>query len=197
MKWCRIVKISWLAGTEGWWSRAMHRHAARCAECRETLERERALIETLRRSAPPVAPELPPFLKARILANIDRAGTTTAATARMSWQRLQPWALAGVAFVLLVSFWPRQGLDLTETRGPVSPPPVEGARADGAAAPWLVDSTRVRQWAELAGQPLQGELENAVDDGRKLIAVALYSVVPDATAERILARTDSWMGLER
>jgi hypothetical protein len=155
------------------------------------------LIETLRRSAPPVAPELPPFLKARILANIDRAGTTTAATARMSWQRLQPWALAGVAFVLLVSFWPRQGLDLTETRGPVSPPPVEGARADGAAVPWLVDSTRVRQWAELAGQPLQGELENAVDDGRKLIAVALYSVVPDATAERILARTDSWMGLER
>ena len=79
----------------------------------------------------------------------------------------------------------------------MSPPLAEGGRADAAAAPWLVDSTRVRQWAELAGQPLQGELENAVDDGRKLLSVALYSVVPDATAERILAHADSWMGSER
>jgi len=175
----------------------MHRHAARCAECRETLERERALIEALRRSAPPVAPELPPFLKARILSNVGKAGTTTAAASSMGWHWLQPWALAGVAFVLLVTFWPRPGLELTETGDPGSPPLAESGGSEATVAPWFVDSARVRQWAALAGQPLQGELDHAVDDGRKLIAVALYSVVPDATAERILARADSWMGLER
>ena len=193
MKWCRIVKIGWFAGTEGWWSRAMHRHAGQCAECRETLERERALIEALRRSAPPVAPELPPFLKARILANVGNAGTTSAAAARMGWRRLQPWALAGVAFALLVSFWPRQGLELTETGVPCRRRwRSGGARIRRRRHGW---STRpgVRRWAELAGQPLQGELENAVEDGRRLFAVALYSVVPDATAERILAHADSWM----
>ena len=197
MKWCRILKLGWFAGTEGWWSRAMNRHAARCAECREAPERERALIEALRRSAPPVPSGLPPFLKGRILAEVHRAGITTAPDARTVWHRLQPWAVAGVAFALLVSFWPRQGLEVTETGGPVPPPLAEGGSADAAAAPWLVDSTQMLRWAELAGQPLQGELENAVDDGRRLFAVAVYSVVPDAAADVILAHADRWMGSDR
>jgi hypothetical protein len=172
----------------------MHRHAAGCAECRETIERERALIEALRRSAPPVAPELPPFLKGRILANVERAGTPAASAAGTVWRRLQPWAVAGVAFVLLVSFWPRQGLEVTETVGPVPPPLAEVGGAEATVASWSIDSTRVLQWAELADQPLQGELANAVDDGRRLITAALYSVVPDATAERILAQAENWVG---
>ncbi|MCL4181726.1 MAG: hypothetical protein KJ072_28825 [Verrucomicrobia bacterium] len=136
-------------------------------------------------------------MKGRILAQLDQAGTTTAADARSVWHRLQPWAVAGVAFALLVGFWPRQGLEVTENGDPVPPPLAEGGGADAAAAPWLVDSTRVLRWAELAGQPLQGELENAVDDGRRLLAVAVYSVVPDAAADVILAHADSWMGSDR
>jgi hypothetical protein len=197
MKWCRIVKLGWLLGSEGWGARAWQRHVARCAECRQALEREGALTEALRRSAPPVATELPPFLKARILANLGPARTARATASRIGWHRLQPWAVAGIALVLLVSLWPRRGWELTETGGSMSPPLVVEGPLDASAAPGWFDSGRVTQWVELAGQPLHGELENAVDDGRKLLAVALYSVVPDATAEQILAQAENWIGSER
>jgi hypothetical protein len=45
----------------------------------------------------------------------------------------------------------------------------------------------------LAGQPLEGELANAVEDSRRLFAAVVQSCVPDAAAEVILERTGSWM----
>jgi anti-sigma factor RsiW len=199
MKWCRCYRMVGRLFPEprGWWSGMVDRHVDRCAECRRELAHDRALIQGLRRSAPPVASEMPPFLKARILANLDRGDGGVREGVKDGWRWLRPWAMAGVCLLLLVALWPRQYSGVLEMGNSVSPPMTELLAHDQQLRPWLTGPSEVWRWAELAGQPLEGELANAVDDGRRLFAAAVQSVVPDAAAEAILAHTDHWMSPAR
>lgn len=201
MKWCRIIPRNWLAGfvdAEGWWSRRLQRHLEVCHECRAVFEREQSLCRALRRSAPTVAPDMPPYLKSRIMAHL-KADDAPGEARRAGWQWVQPWAVAGIALVLLIAFWPARRIEVGTTTGEISlPVPSSGSATQTELGfTWPLDPVRVRDWASLADQPLQGELENAVADGRMLLAAAVFSVVPDPAAERIMAHAENWMDTER
>jgi hypothetical protein len=179
--------------TAGWWARVLRRHVDRCDACRQALDRERGLIHALRRSAPPIARGLPRPLNARILSNLGRADDAMMAGALDGWRWVRSSAIALACLALLVVFWPRQDSDVVESVSSVEAPTLEPAVDLGAVQSWPTGPSDVLRWAELAGQPLEGELANAVEDSRRLFAAVVQSCVPDAAAEVILERTGRWM----
>lgn len=192
MRWCRFFRMSLSPESDGWWSGMMRWHAARCPECRERLERERALIDALRRSAP-IAPELPSFLKGRILANLERSGVA-GAEARPAWRWMQPWAIAAICLFALAVVWPRPDRSGMESGMTVEPSTMDW----DAPASWVgVTTPDLVRWTELAGRPLEGEFENALKDGHRLFVAVVQSCVPERAAELILTETEEWMAPRR
>jgi hypothetical protein len=198
MKWCLLHRrmMGLFPEPESRWSGLARRHIERCDDCRQAFQNERTLIRALHRSAPPAVPEFPCALRARIVANLDRGNGGNRGHALERWHWLRPWVLAAAAVAVLVAVWPRQGSD-DMTVGVVSPsfdaqPPI---RASGMS--WRAESSAFLQWTELGGGPLEGELANAIDDGRRLFATVVHSCVPEETAELVLARAESWISPTR
>ena len=199
MKSCRIYRMigSLFPETTGKWARALRRHVDRCDACRQRLDRERGLIQALRDSSPPIARGLRRSLNARILANLGRGDDAKMAGRMDGWRWVRSSAIAAACLVLLAMFWPRQDPGVVESVNSVGPSRVEPTVYLGAGTSWPSGPSDVWRWAELAGQPLEGELANAVEDSRRLFAAVVQSCVPDPAAEVILAQTESWMSGQR
>jgi hypothetical protein len=139
---------------------------------------------------------LPPFLRARILAQVDAGNDQRRgwSSARIQWVAATVGLVAGLAFLCLV--W-------LDWLGPTSAPSAfevpDPARPGGESLRLaLLDPSatdRLKRWSATLENPFANEMASAVADGQRLFASVVQSCVPEPTARAILERTSDLVGL--
>ena len=193
MKLCRIYRTvaSFSLDTARPRPRRVERHLQQCPECRQQLEAERALHERLIAEADGERLPVPPFLDARILAHLRTPATAGCAPSHPRLRRVR-WAPAVACAALLVG-----GLWLLRPPTPAPQPPVVEVIAPPPEAPvfemaslGLTTRRDLRSLSTTFEQPLEGELQLAVNDARQAAVSLAECLLPEAAAQALLGRAE-------
>lgn len=156
------------------------RHVQRCPECRGQQHRHRAIVERLSASAGASRAQPPPFLRARILANLN------AAPAEISnppgrWFEFAAGALTLALLALLL--WPR-GTEPSDA-APLARRAGSPGRVALAALPSLPAQDAVLALGTNLEEPLASELRLVMDDAKTAMAALSRNFLPtDRTQPR-------------
>ena len=146
-------------------------HLARCAACRAHHERERHLVEQLSACAAHDRREAPPFLHARILANLDRSPVTAPNRFASTWAMALGGGLA--IGVLLLAFHFRTM--------PVRPTNTAASSQLASFDPITNLPTResILAFSAKFDEPLETELRLVMDDARMAVSSLSRRFVPE------------------
>lgn len=150
------------------------RHARQCPECRARQDRQRALVQRLSAEASTARVDPPPFLRARILANLDAEPAEEFSNAHGRWYQ---FAAGALTLALLASLlWPRgtdPSDDMPAARRAGSP-----GRIALAALPSLPAQDAVLALGTNLDEPLASELRLVMDDAKTAMAALSRNFLP-------------------
>jgi hypothetical protein len=173
MNCCWIYRTAaglWL-GEQSHWPPWLRRHLEHCAHCHKQLEAQRQTAQILA-AASHATPDCPPFLAARIKARLAAQARIPIRWYERPWARASAWA---AACLLLLGLAAVRFTPTLLTRNPA--PQLATGVADLLTVKPFGDNDLPRLGSALE-QPLQSEIELAMEDGRRALAGLVENFVP-------------------
>lgn len=150
------------------------RHVQQCPACRAQQQRHQEIGKRLSASASTSRAQPPPFLRARILANLDAAPAEVNSNSHGRWFEFAAGALTLALLALLL--WPR-GTEPSDDM-PVARRAGSPGRIALAALPSLPAQDAVLALGTNLDEPLASELRLVMDDAKTAMAALSRSFLP-------------------